>query len=245
MIDVLHEAGFSPFSNLYEKPTLLGERHFKSAFMVALHAVKTRYLEKLIKFPDHGRNIGDRHERLRQLTAGNLFARCSENFDLSNMFLGSGRDPDDIKPAMRYDYIQQYLYDMLEVAVKCDDCDQVARLVKIGATANILHEYTFGTWRTKTPLLWAVKREGVFMVRQLIAVGADVNASSGYDHATALQVAVALKDLEFASLLIGAGANVNFSLEAHGKTAIEIATEVGIVEMVPYFLESGADVRGR
>ncbi|KAI4688036.1 uncharacterized protein J4E84_004964 [Alternaria hordeiaustralica] len=240
IVDVLLETGFNPYSNFHEEPSPLRE----CAFMAALRMTKTKYLEKFLEIPCHHFDSDQRQERLRQLTAGYVSACCFEDLDLKNAILNTGWNPDEVKGVMGYDFVQVYLYDALAVAVKRGDCDRVRCLTRIGASPNCPPDMILG-WNVMTLLQWAMERGTMFMVRQLIAAGADVNLLSSRVHESPLQYAVSTWNLVLAKLLVEAGANVNLCPRRWSRSAIEIAAGSGQIEMVTYLVESGADIQGR
>jgi len=240
IVDVLLETGFNPYSNFHEEPSPLRE----SAFTAALRMTKTKYLEKFLEIPCHRFDSDQRQERLRQLTAGYVSACCFEDLDLKNAILDTGWNPDEVKGVMGYDFVQVYLYDALTVAVKRGDCDRVQCLTRIGASPNCPPDMILG-WNVMTLLQWAMEGGTMFMVRQLIAAGADVNFLSSRVHESPLQYAVSTWNLVLAKLLVEAGANVNLCPRRWSRSAIEIAAGDGQIEMVTYLVESGADIQGR
>ncbi|KAI4704399.1 hypothetical protein J4E81_001465 [Alternaria sp. BMP 2799] len=240
IVDVLLETGFNPYSNFHEEPSPLRE----NAFTAALRMTKTKYLKKFLEIPCHHFNSDQRQERLRQLTAGYVSACCFEDLDLKNAILDTGWNPDEVKGAMGYDFVQAYLYDALVVAVKRHGYDRVRCLTQIGASPNYPSDM-IAPRDLVTPLQWAMERKQMFMVRQLIAAGADVNLLSSQVHESPLQYALSTWNLVLAKLLVEAGANVNLCARRWSRSAIEIAAGGGQIEMVTYLLESGADIKGR
>jgi len=240
IVDVLLETGFNPYSNFHEEPSPLRE----SAFTAALRMTKTKYLEKFLEIPCHHFDSDQRQERLRQLTAGYVSACCFEDLDLKNAILDTGWDPVKVKGAMGYDFVQAYLYDALVVAVKRHDYDRVRCLTQIGASPNYPSDM-IAPRDLVTPLRWAMEGGTMFMVRQLIAAGADVNLVSSQAHESPLQYAVSTWNLVLAKSLVEAGANVNLCPRRWSRSAIEIAAGGGQIEMVTYLLKSGADIQGR
>ena len=240
VVDVLLKSGFNPYSNFHDELSILRE----SAFTVALRMDKTKYLKRFLEVPYHDFDSDQCQERLRQLTAGYVSACCSEDLDLKNAILDTGWNPDEVKGVMGYDFVQVYLYDALKVAVTRGDCDRVRCLTRIGASPNWPPGMILGC-NAMTLLQWAMERGTMFMVRQLIAAGADVNLLSSQAHESPLQYAVSTWNLVLAKLLVEAGANVNLCQRRWSRSAIKIAAGGGQIEMVTYLVESGADIQGR
>ncbi|KAI4639764.1 hypothetical protein J4E93_009118 [Alternaria ventricosa] len=239
IVDILFDAGFNPYSKSYVD----GRENFKSAFIAALHASKTSYLEKFLKFAYYGPAKEQPQQCLQQLTAGYVFAQSTENIHLKNAIIDTGWHPDDVRLVMGNDFIQSCLSDALEAAIERGDRNRVDRLVRIGADPNHRHNYPDGT-HSRSPLSQAIATKDVSMVRQLLAVGADVNFLDSLDE-TPLQDAVITSDLEIVSLLVDAGANVNLRTRRWNRSAIEIAAGGGQLGMVRYLLALGADIQGR
>jgi len=241
IVSSLLEAGFNPYFELHKYPFQIEILDTHSAFMVALNAMKITYVKNFLKFPLHGLNKEHCQERLRQLTAAYVFARCSENIDLENAILEAGWRPDEVGLVLGYDFVLKYLSDVLEGAVESGDCNKVRCLTQMGANPN--RPKIPGS--EKRPLRLAIGRQDVVIVRQLIAAGADVNLSCSWEYETPLQEAAAMGSLEVLSLLVEAGANVNFCPGYMRDSAIAIAAKDGNLEMVTYLLKSGADIQGR
>ena len=234
VVHVLFDAGFNPFK----------KTNLESAFTLAVHTSKMGYLERFLKFPYHGLNKKQFRERLRQLTAGFVFAHCSENLVLKDAILDIGWHPDDVTRAMGYDYVQWFLYDALETAVKHSDDDQVNCLIQIGASPNRPKDPGVSS-SGETLLRWAMERRNVTIMRQLISAGADINLLNLSSRITPLQEAVYTMNLEIVGLLVGAGAHINSPARPLRLSAIEIAAETGNLAIVAYLLESGADIQGQ
>jgi uncharacterized protein len=90
-----------------------------------------------------------------------------------------------------------------------------------------------------SPLADAAQRQLASVVRELIAEGADPNATQG-DGMTALHWAVYHEDLVTARLLIESGAQVNLT-NRYGVTPLSLACVGGKTELVDRLLKAGAD----
>ncbi|KAI4627105.1 uncharacterized protein J4E87_004447 [Alternaria ethzedia] len=244
IVDILFEAGFNPYSRADRGDFATGWVPRDSAFMVSLRTSKTRYLGKFLTFPYHALDRKRRQERLRQLTAGYVTARCTENVALGKAILDAGWRPDHVKLAMGYDYVQEYLHNALEQAVERGYCEEVRCLLQMGANPNLL-SYTYVSGSIIRPLHSAIEEGNVAIVRQLVEARADVNVLSSRSNLTPLQKAVYGSSLEIVSILVEAGANVNSTTRKWSRSAVEIAADKGNLEMVTYLLESGANVQGR
>ncbi len=128
------------------------------------------------------------------------------------------------------------LSDQFYKAIRTDDKQAIAALLKSGADVNI-HD-----GRGATPLMYAAAVGSPAMMGQLITAGADVNAVTSFD-ATALMWCA--NNLEKVRILLDRGANVN----AHAKsdqTPLSIAAaHDGNIEIVRLLVQKGADVRAK
>jgi ankyrin repeat protein len=94
-----------------------------------------------------------------------------------------------------------------------------------------------------TPLHWAVYRNDVAAVKQLLAIGADVNARNDYG-ATPLSEAAVTGNVEVIRRLLAAGADVR-ATNADGQTALMVLARTSNVEAAQLLLRRGADVNQR
>ena len=94
----------------------------------------------------------------------------------------------------------------------------------------------------------AVEKGDVGLVKQLISLGADVNARSvtggqKLPGPTALQAAAASGHMEVMEMLLAAGADINApAREYKGRTALQAAAESGHIEVVEMLLAKGANI---
>ena len=124
----------------------------------------------------------------------------------------------------------------LWVAVRFDRPDGVGELLKLGAKPDV------GGRDTDTPLLVGTF-EGIArtrIVEQLIAGGADVNATSKRYKKTPLHYAVSSSRLETVKLLLNSGADVN-ARSSSGDTPLQSAVIKGNTPILDLLLASGAD----
>jgi ankyrin repeat protein len=244
IVNVLLEAGFSPYWKVRKSPFSDRNSDPDSAFAAALSTGRTEYLKIFLRLSSQGLDEEQCRERLQQLTAGYAFACSTGDIELRNAISDTEWDLDEIDHIMGYDYVQQCLYDALEVAAECGDCDKVGRLIQIGTRPD--YRRREGDIPLMTPLGWAVLKRNVAMVRQLIAGGADVSLSMSGTQDTPLHLAVIMTpNVEIVHLLVEAGANINAPTNSQGRTAIELAAQRGSLETVTYLLEAGADIRGQ
>ncbi|KAF2650524.1 ankyrin [Lophiostoma macrostomum CBS 122681] len=98
-----------------------------------------------------------------------------------------------------------------------------------------------------TPLQYAAAQNQTLLVRNLLDMGADVNANpNSHRGATALQFAAINGNFEILNILLEAGANIStLPADYEGRSAIEGAAEMGRLDMVSYLLQAGANVQGR
>jgi ankyrin repeat protein len=91
----------------------------------------------------------------------------------------------------------------------------------------------------QTALMWAAAERHLPIVRDLIAAGADVGATSTIGF-TPLLFAVRNGDLDTATALVAAGAGVN-QIGSDGTQALPLAIVSGRETMIAFLLEQGAD----
>jgi ankyrin repeat protein len=136
----------------------------------------------------------------------------------------------------------------LRAAVKADDADRVALLVRVGAPADADVEYTIiiessPMFKGKT-LHWAVLRGGSDIVKILLDHGADVNAKTDFGW-TALHCALfgngyAIAYCDIAEQLLAHGADVDATNNG-GWTALHLAADHKKKDVAELLLEHGAD----
>jgi uncharacterized protein len=95
-----------------------------------------------------------------------------------------------------------------------------------------------------TALLWAAHWDDLETVKCLVAVGANVKATNGYDHGTALHEAATFGDSQMISVLLKAGADVN-AVRGEDDTPLMVAARAGVPEAVKLLLDHGAIVDAR
>jgi ankyrin repeat protein len=118
-------------------------------------------------------------------------------------------------------------------AIRTDDSRGVEQLLKDAANVNTRDN------RGTTPLMYAAAVGTPWMMRQLIAAGADVNARNSFE-ATALMWCS--NNLEKVRVLVEKGADVN-ARSKQGRTPLLIASAYdGNLEVVQYLLAKGADL---
>lgn len=91
-----------------------------------------------------------------------------------------------------------------------------------------------------TPLQWAVYEGDVARVRELIAAGADVNASNDYG-SNAMQLAAEIADIGMLRILLDAGADAD-SPNPESQTTMMLVARTGVVEAAELLVEHGATV---
>lgn len=94
-----------------------------------------------------------------------------------------------------------------------------------------------------TPLQWVVYDQDVAKVRNLIAAGADVNATNNYG-ASAMQLAAEVAHTEILSLLLDAGANAD-SPNPEGQTALMLVARTGNIDAARLLIKHGATIDTR
>jgi uncharacterized protein len=114
------------------------------------------------------------------------------------------------------------------------EAEIVAVLLGAGAKVNARD-----TGSGVTPLMNAVQREHVGVIRLLLAAKADVSPKSKFDF-NAFTMAVAGGKQEIAEMLLDAGAKVDDG--ASGLTPLQFAATTGNVEMIRFLAKRGANV---
>ena len=104
IIDLLLDAGFSPYSGSGQLQIFTWGMQHESAFMVALNDRQTRYLERFLKVSYHDLDKEQCQERLRQLTTGYVFAHRSNHVALKNAILNVAWRSDDFKLVIGYEF---------------------------------------------------------------------------------------------------------------------------------------------
>ena len=102
-------------------------------------------------------------------------------------------------------------------------------------------------WSRFDPLQAAVKSQLVWVVREMLMKGADVNyLGDGPSRRTPLQFAVENGNMEIFNLLLHYGADVNGpAAEEGGATALQIAAIHGFIGIAQRLLDLGADVNAK
>ncbi|OJZ86471.1 hypothetical protein ASPFODRAFT_187749 [Aspergillus luchuensis CBS 106.47] len=102
-------------------------------------------------------------------------------------------------------------------------------------------------WCGVNPLQAAVKLQLVWVVREMLMKGADVNyLGDGPNRDTPLQLAVENGNMEIFDLLLHYGADVNGpAAEEGGATALQIAAIRGFIGIAQRLLDLGADVNAK
>ncbi len=126
---------------------------------------------------------------------------------------------------------------LLEIhsAVKVGDLARVKSLV--GGDRRVLEAKEYGSGRT--PLLTAVLKKEVAVVRYLLSEGANPDAANGLGQ-TSLHLSIAQGQLEVTKLLLAHGADVNWKSKA-GMTPLGTAVIIAPLELIEMLLESGAN----
>jgi len=95
-----------------------------------------------------------------------------------------------------------------------------------------------------TALLWAAHWDDLETVKCLVGAGANVRATNGYDHGTALHEAATFGDSQMVGVLLKAGADAN-AVRGQGDTPLMVAARAGVPEAVKLLLDHGAIVDAR
>jgi ankyrin repeat protein len=127
----------------------------------------------------------------------------------------------------------------LLAAIRLKDPNLVRKLLVAGMTIN---ENTKHRYKT-TSVLPAITDWGYYpLIQEMIAAGADINATERVGGKTSLSIAVENKNSAIIELLLNAGANINAPLAAiYGNTALEAACRNNDLDMVRTFLDLGAE----
>ncbi|KAI2882794.1 hypothetical protein CBS76997_3902 [Aspergillus niger] len=130
-------------------------------------------------------------------------------------------------------------------AIQSDNHDPLVELMQLD------YDLSYDMWckeerRRYTPLQAAVKAQLVWVVREMLMKGADVNyLGDSRFRRTPLQLAVENGNMELFNLLLHYGADVNGPAVAKGgATALQIAAMHGFIGIAQRLLDLGADVNG-
>ena len=93
-------------------------------------------------------------------------------------------------------------------------------------------------------LIDAVEDGDALKLKELLAVGADINVKDDRDGYSLLHFAAFYDDTEALKFLIDAGANVN-AKENEGRTPLHLAAERGNIESVELLLKAGSDINAK
>ncbi|RDK44378.1 ankyrin [Aspergillus phoenicis ATCC 13157] len=131
-------------------------------------------------------------------------------------------------------------------AILSGNHDQLAELMQLDFDLNC------DIWRAEdqcdySPLQAAVQAQLVWVVREMLMKGADVNyLGGGPFRRTPLQLAVEKGNMEVFNLLLHHGADVNGPAAAKGgATALQIAAMHGFIGITQRLLDLGADLNGK
>ncbi|GLA21778.1 hypothetical protein AnigIFM62618_001334 [Aspergillus niger] len=131
-------------------------------------------------------------------------------------------------------------------AILSGNHDQLAELMQLDFDLNC------DIWRAEnqcdySPLQAAVQAQLVWVVREMLMKGADVNyLGGGPFRRTPLQLAVEKGNMEVFNLLLHHGADVNGPAAAKGgATALQIAAMHGFIGIAQRLLDLGADLNGK
>ncbi|KAL6696360.1 hypothetical protein J3F84DRAFT_394809 [Trichoderma pleuroticola] len=112
---------------------------------------------------------------------------------------------------------------------------------------DIMRPLIFGVYgaiaKRQTPLHWVVSNNRGATVRQLLKMGADIDARDGKSN-TALLLSVHHGHGALMKLLIEHGANID-AKDPGGRTALLMATKYDNQDTVTFLLENGADIKAR
>ena len=126
----------------------------------------------------------------------------------------------------------------LHWAARSDDADEVRRLLRAGARADVTNRYGV------TPLALAAGNGNAVIMDLLIAAGADPNAPSSQAEPV-LMTATRSGSLEAVRCLIGHGADVNAREPWQGETALMWAAGANHAAVARLLIEHGAVVDAR
>ena len=120
--------------------------------------------------------------------------------------------------------------------------DAIKAIIAIGGDVNARNQEGI------TPLHWAIEKGELEIVRELLANGADINATYSKERTaiaygrTALLWAIEKGELEIVRELLASGADIK-ATDNTGITALHWAIEKGELEIVRELLASGADIK--
>ncbi|KAH8711934.1 ankyrin repeat-containing domain protein [Phaeosphaeriaceae sp. PMI808] len=144
---------------------------------------------------------------------------------------------------LRSSYVEKILVTALINSISCEHHHDMKRILEKASTFEGLINPSLSD--VTTPLQQAASEKKTQLVRELIGLGANVNADPQKNRgATALQFAAINGDFEILDMLLDAGANINAAPgDRDGRTAIEGAAEWGHLDMIKYLLDKGADIQ--
>ena len=126
---------------------------------------------------------------------------------------------------------RQYLSQCLYTAAVSGQPECVQLLLDAGALPDVNID-------GQTPLVAAVRRGHVGVVRALVAAGVNVNKASRVTRSTALHWAAANGDRDCLTLLMDAGARLEVRMDS-GRTPLMVAARCGREEIVVELLRAG------
>jgi ankyrin repeat protein len=227
-----------------------------TAFQTACIADETEVIELFATWTPKVKTLATEWNRKLQLSAAHFFSICSGDGALEQRMLSCGITLGVASASIDSSMIEQYLHFGLRQVthhlkrVGCPLSQRAHRLLDMGADPDLDNcEGPRHLTRWDSPLINAVRSEDIGLMKRLLDLGANVNATSHTcvtSETTAVQVAATIGNFEILDLLLQAGGDLNAPPgEDDGRTALEGAAEWGRVDMTSYLLSQGADVKGR
>ncbi len=119
------------------------------------------------------------------------------------------------------------------------DFNEVVKLVRRGADVNTDRSYG----DTSTSLWMISNRNQPDLMRELIKLGADINARNE-EWITSLMVASSANFLENVKLLVNSGADIN-QLDSEGNNCLNYAAYTGSVEICAFLIANNVDINNQ
>jgi ankyrin repeat protein len=227
-----------------------------TAFQTAYIADETEVINLFATWTPKVKTLATERNRKLQLSAAYFFSICSGDEALEQRMLSCGITLEVASASIDSAMIGQYLHFGLRSTTNYREGFRYAqtqrahRLLNMGASPDLENcEDPRNLTLWNSPLVEAVRGEDIGLIKRLLSLGANVNATSRTRYTCetiAVQIAAINGNFEILDLLVEAGGDLNAPASSSGsRSALEGAAEWGRVDMTSYLLSHGADVKGR